>query len=159
MTTNGGSNNEGTIFSIPITGGTPTILASFTGTNGAGPWGSMILVGTTLYGMTTFGGSNNDGTIFSISTTGGSPTTLYSFSGPDGARPYGDLTLSGSTLYGMTREGGSDNNNNGVVFSDGPFGVPEPSSLTLLASGAVMGLLGWAWRGRRRASTPSAGSP
>ena len=34
MTTQGGANNEGTIFSVPVTGGTPTTLLSFSGTNG-----------------------------------------------------------------------------------------------------------------------------
>ena len=37
MTEDGGANGDGTIFSIPVTGGTPTTLLSFNGTNGANP--------------------------------------------------------------------------------------------------------------------------
>jgi uncharacterized repeat protein (TIGR03803 family) len=36
--------------------------------DGAGPHGSLIQSGSTLYGMTTYGGTGNAGTIFSITT-------------------------------------------------------------------------------------------
>ena len=52
MTEDGGANGDGTIFSIPVTGGTPTTLLSFNGTNGEYPFGSLTLSGSTLYGMT-----------------------------------------------------------------------------------------------------------
>ena len=68
-----------------MTGGTPTTLLSFNGTNGANPDGSLTLSGSTLYGMTIGGGANGDGTIFSIPVTGGTPTTLLSFNGTNGA--------------------------------------------------------------------------
>ena len=77
-----------------MTGGTPTTLLSFNGTNGAIPYGSLTLIGSTLYGMTALGGANGDGTIFSIPVTGGTPTTLLSFNGTNGADPDGSLTLS-----------------------------------------------------------------
>ena len=115
MTIGGGANNEGTIFSIPVTGGTLTTLLSFNGTNGGYPFGDLTLGGSTLYGMTNAGGANDEGTIFSIPVTGGTPTTLLSFNGTNGAYPYGDLTLSGSTLYGMTNAGGA--NDEGTIFS------------------------------------------
>ena len=54
MTYDGGANDDGTIFSIPVTGGTPTILFSFNGTNGEDPDGSLTLSGSTLYGMTDY---------------------------------------------------------------------------------------------------------
>ena len=41
MTEYGGANKEGTIFSVPVTGGTPTILFSFDGTNGSHPRGGL----------------------------------------------------------------------------------------------------------------------
>jgi uncharacterized repeat protein (TIGR03803 family) len=109
MTTFGGTDSAGTIFSIPVTGGTPTVLASFDGTNGGEPYGSLTLStdGSTLYGMTAFGGQYGEGAIFSIPVTGGTPTTLASFNGTDGEEPDGSLTLSGSTLYGMTVVGGA----------------------------------------------------
>ena len=124
MTNQGGAsyvagmeNGYGTVFSIPVTGGTPTTLLSFNGTNGGGPAGDLTLSadGSTLFGMTPNGGANGDGTIFSIPAAGGTLTTLLSFNGVDGRNPYGDLTLSGSTLYGMTEDGGA--NGYGNIFS------------------------------------------
>ena len=57
MTTNGGTNGYGTIFSEPVAGGTPTTLFSFDGANhGANPNGSLVLSGNTLYGTTSLGG-------------------------------------------------------------------------------------------------------
>ena len=90
-------------------------LASFNLANGNSPEGSLILSGSTLYGVTVFGGAYNHGTVFSIPTSGGAPTTLLSFNGTNGSEPYGDLTLSGATLYGTTNCGGTGNE--GTVFS------------------------------------------
>ena len=115
MTEFGGANNEGTIFSIPALGGTPTILLSFNGTDGEHPVGGLTLSGSTLYGTTPNGGANGDGNIFSIPVTGGTPTTLLSFNGTNGELPQGNLTLSGSTLYGMTEYGGASGDGN--IFS------------------------------------------
>jgi uncharacterized repeat protein (TIGR03803 family) len=129
MTANGGASNDGNIFSIPVTGGTPTILTSFNGTNGEHPTSSLTLAGSTLYGTTYEGGANNDGNVFSIPVTGGAPTVLSSFNGTNGRYPQGSLTLSadGSTLYGTTLEGGA--NNEGTVFSMGTY-VVNPSGTT-----------------------------
>ena len=80
-TYNGGAAGDGTVFSIPMTGGTPTTLASFNSSSGANPNGGVTLGGSTLYGMAWTGGANNDGTIFSVPVTGGTPTTLFSFDG------------------------------------------------------------------------------
>jgi uncharacterized repeat protein (TIGR03803 family) len=132
MTNEGGVNDEGTIFSIPVTGGTPTILFDFDFTHGGYPLGDLTLSGSTLYGMTDFGGVNDDGVIFSIPVTGGTPTTLFNFDGTHGILPCGNLTLSGSTLYGTALRGGA--NDKGVVFS---LAVPEPSTFALAAIGAV----------------------
>lgn len=90
----------------------PTILYNFTGiTYGYTPNDSLILVGSTLYGMTPEGGTNNKGVIFSVPVGGGTPTVLYNFDGSGsnshGANPYGSLTVStdGTKLYGMTSAG------------------------------------------------------
>jgi len=145
----------------PVTGGTPTTLFSFSanGVNGAEPAGSLILSGSTLYGMTEFGGANTDGTIFAESVAGGTPTTLVSFTGDDGsypgAAPMGDLTLSGSTLYGMTQYGGA--NGDGTVFAL-TLPTPEPSTFALLAAGAIS-LVGYGWRRRRVAKRTAQPEP
>lgn len=131
MTREGGTNDQGTIFSIPLSGGTPTTLFNFDGTHGRYAIGSLTLSsdGSTLYGMTVFGGTSDKGTIFSIPVSGGIPTVLFNFDGTRGRNPMGSLTLSGSTLYGMTLGGGTVNA--GTVFS---LTVPEPSTLALLFS-------------------------
>jgi uncharacterized repeat protein (TIGR03803 family) len=119
MTRNGGASNSGTIFSINTNGTNYTLLHSFAGggTDGAYPQGSLILSGSTLYGMTYEGGDSNRGTIFSIGTDGNNFTLLREFAGggADGASPQGSLILSGSTLFGMTSLGGDSNL--GTVFS------------------------------------------
>ena len=72
-----------------MTGGTPTTLASFNGTNGQEPFGSLTLSAEDQHfmGRPVGGGTNGDGTVFSIPVTGGTPTTLLSFNGTNGADP------------------------------------------------------------------------
>jgi uncharacterized repeat protein (TIGR03803 family) len=117
MTTWGGTSNLGTIFSIPTTGGTPTMLYNFDGMQGDCPSGSLTISGSTLYGMTHYGGTNGMGVIFSIPMSGGTPTTLFNFDKLHGSYPLGSLTLSsdGSTLFGMSGAGGT--NDMGTIFS------------------------------------------
>src|SRR5688500_12990653 len=84
-----------------------TILHSFAGgpTDGLGPSGSMILSGSSLFGMTQGGGSGNGGTIFRTETNGSGYGLLHSFAGGpnDGSNPAGSLLQSGPTLFGMTQ--------------------------------------------------------
>jgi uncharacterized repeat protein (TIGR03803 family) len=115
MTVVGGSGGKGTVFMINTDGTGFKVLHSFSGIDGATPFGSLTLSGSTLYGITTEGGSSDKGTVFKINTDGTGFRVLHSFSGKArGATPAGSLTLSGSTLYGITRKGGSLDN--GTVF-------------------------------------------
>jgi len=117
MTYGGGSYGLGTVFRVNTDGTGFTVLHTFAGysSDGANPYGSLTLSGSTLYGMTCIGGtfvSNipNVGTVFKINTDGTGYLILHSFSQweiTDGANPHGSLTLSGSTLYGMTVNGGN----------------------------------------------------
>jgi uncharacterized repeat protein (TIGR03803 family) len=127
MTRDGGSADMGTVFKInpinPI--GQFSVLHTFTGTmgDGASPEGSLIVSGSTLYGMTADGGQGGGeggfGTIFRMNLDGSDAQILHQFTGGsgDGAHPYGSLTLApdGSTFYGMTQQGGVANH--GTVFS------------------------------------------
>jgi uncharacterized repeat protein (TIGR03803 family) len=121
------ANGFGEIFKIGTDGGAYTAIHHFVGGSGDGrdPLGSLLLVGSTLYGMTQHGGANGAGAIFSLNVDGTGFSLLHSFGGADGANPQGALVLSGSTLYGMTTSGGTTNG--GVVFQmtlDGSgFGV------------------------------------
>jgi uncharacterized repeat protein (TIGR03803 family)/autotransporter-associated beta strand protein len=148
----GGPSNAGVVFSEPTSGGTPTVLYSFTGT-GAGraqPGPGVILSGNTLYGVAEGGGASNKGFVYSLPASGGTPTTLFSFNGTTGNLGYlpdAGLTLShdGSTLYGGTALGGSTND--GVVFSEPVTGGTPPTTLvsftgtgTSVAPGSAPGL-------------------
>jgi len=117
----GGSDNDGVIYSMNADGSNYQIVHTFTGsqTDGANPVGTLVLVGSTLYGTTESGGGgpgNGGGTIFSINTDGSGFTVLQSFGDAyvDWA-PEAGLTLSGTTLYGTTSGGGQWYS--GTVFS------------------------------------------
>jgi uncharacterized repeat protein (TIGR03803 family) len=118
MTYEGGDYNVGTIFKIDTDGTGFAPLHKFAGgaSDGANPYGSLILSGSTLYGMTSGGSNSYYGTIFKIDTDGTGFNLLHEFAGSndDGATPWGNLILSGSTLYGMTKEGGDGNK--GTIF-------------------------------------------
>jgi uncharacterized repeat protein (TIGR03803 family) len=112
-----GSSGKGTVFAVNTNGTGFTVLHSFTGSSdGANPYGGLILSGNTLYGMANLGGSRGMGTVFAVNTDGTGFTNLYNFNGSrDGANPYGGLILSGNTLYGTAYGGGSSGY--GTVFS------------------------------------------
>jgi uncharacterized repeat protein (TIGR03803 family) len=74
----GGSGNSGTIFSVNTDGTGFTTLYSFTPTgfdpdnfsstnsDGAGPYGTLLLSGNTLYGTANYGGNGGNGTVFKV---------------------------------------------------------------------------------------------
>ena len=109
----GGSANQGAIFKVSTDGTDVSVIHSFAGglNDGATPYNSLTLVGSTLYGMSFKGGSANCGTIFKVDTDGSDFSIIHSFAGGtnDGSLPKGDLTLVGLTLYAMTTQGGSSN--------------------------------------------------
>jgi uncharacterized repeat protein (TIGR03803 family) len=131
VATNGGANGSGTLFSFNTSNSTYSTLYSFLGTSdGANPYATLMLSGTTFYGVATLGGLQGNGTIFSFDTSTSTFTTLYSFtSGNDGSTPLGSLTILGSTLYGLTRSGGGSGNA-GTIFSSNLDG----SNFTILHS-------------------------
>jgi hypothetical protein len=142
----GGAHSDGTVFEIVKSGssysGTPTVLASFSGTHAADSYGSLImdtagdLFGTTYYGGAN-GGTNGYGTVFEITKTGGiynsTPTVLASFNASNGEAPLGSLIMDSSgDLLGTTLAGGA--NGDGVVFEIAKTGSGYSSAPTVLAS-------------------------
>src|SRR3974390_2014575 len=114
----GGTLGNGTVFSLNTDGSNFKTIYSFSGsTDGATPWGGLVLSGTTLYGtVKTAGGSSSRGTVFKVDTDGLGFTTMHTFTGGnDGGYPIASLILSGSTLYGTAQQGGSAGN--GTVFA------------------------------------------
>ncbi len=117
-----------TVIALPAQ--TVTILASFTGANGANPQSSLVR-GTdgNFYGTTYAGGANDLGTVFKI-TPSGTLTMLHSFQGPfsDGSTPFASLVQgTDGNFYGTTGSGGSFGI--GTVFKMTPSGT-----LTILHS-------------------------
>jgi uncharacterized repeat protein (TIGR03803 family) len=112
-THDGGAYGYGTVFEIVQTSGTLTTLASFTGKDGAGPRGALLMDGSgNLYGATEGGGPGVNGvsygTLFELAHGSGTITTLAAFDNKDGADPTGDLVMDGSgNLYGTATDGGA----------------------------------------------------
>jgi uncharacterized repeat protein (TIGR03803 family) len=118
-TSSGGVKNLGTVFAVK-TSGSLKVLHSFRGgaDGAAPPFGGLVDVKGTFYGVTSVAGKKNAGTIFGI-TPRGKETTLYEFKGSlDGASPSGTLTSLGNLLFGTTTSAGS--NGEGTVYSIRP---------------------------------------
>ena len=131
----GGDFGDGTVFEVEKDSGTVTTVASFEGSNGAGPIGGVVVDDAgDLFGTTSSGGAANMGTIFEVDAATHSITDLYTFSGSDGANPHAGLIYLDSILYGTTQNGGSgydaatDNPGYGTVFSLTPTNSSDPSN-------------------------------
>jgi uncharacterized repeat protein (TIGR03803 family) len=89
----GGTHNYGTVFKLGPTG-TLTILHNFTSlhdgtahSDGAGPWTTLRLQGSNLYGTTLAGGDDKNGTVFMVNASTGKETLLYNFPRDEGPSP------------------------------------------------------------------------
>lgn len=125
-TSKGGVHNQGTIFSLPISGHEAQILHSFAGkTDGSGPIGELLKVGTNYYGTTSLGGSGGGGTAFVWDSNRDTFTVLHHFDtyGNGGWHPLGSLIKVGGDLYGTTANGGQ--HNRGTVYRLNPTSGEE----------------------------------
>jgi len=120
-TSQGGNENNGTVFSVTPKGA-ETVLHVFAGGNdGATPNGGLLSVGGVLYGTTAGGGGAEHGTVYSM-TPAGSESVLHAFQGApmDGAYPLAGLLVDGGNLYGTTAYGGAGDcvlyNGCGTIF-------------------------------------------
>jgi uncharacterized repeat protein (TIGR03803 family) len=110
MTTTGGTNNGGVIFSFDPNLLVYKVIYNFSQSTGAGPYGSLIQSSNgLLYGMTYGGGAHSGGVIFSCDTSGSPYTDLYDFSYTSGGvTPHGVLLAAANNkLYGLTESGGT----------------------------------------------------
>jgi uncharacterized repeat protein (TIGR03803 family) len=100
---------SGTVFEVQRDSGTITSLASFNGSNGANPYGSLAEDSSgNLFGTTGAGGADNDGVVFEVQKGSGAVTVLASFNGTNGETPQGGLVEDDSgNLFGTTPGGGS----------------------------------------------------
>jgi uncharacterized repeat protein (TIGR03803 family) len=130
-TLEGGTHNNGIIFSIGQDGTGYQALLSLHNSIGDESHSCFVVANDILYGMTAAGGDNGEGVVFSFNPPSPTPTptatptatptnfqTLFSFAcaSSTGKEPHGRLTLDpdGTTLYWMTRKGGE--HDYGVVF-------------------------------------------
>jgi len=127
----GGTSFNGTVFKVDTDGTGFTNLHNFTAfsnstnSDGANPYGNLVLSGSTLYGTASGGGSSGNGTVFAVNTNGTDFTDLYSFTAgsgsfpvvtnSDGAYPEASLILWGTPCMGRRIAGGSSGN--GTVFA------------------------------------------
>jgi uncharacterized repeat protein (TIGR03803 family) len=101
----------------------PMDSVTATNSDGAIPFGGLVLSNVTLYGTTTAGGEGGHGTIFSIQTNGLVFTVLHHFSAidpgtgtnADGAAPCAALAVSGNVLYGTASAGSTGAS--GAIYS------------------------------------------
>jgi uncharacterized repeat protein (TIGR03803 family) len=130
----GGSNNCGVVFKMNTDGSGFAVLKRFALSDGAWPYGGLVLGGSTLYGTASYGGSSYCGVVFKVNTDGSGYAVLKNFTGSDGSYPNARLVLAGNTLYGATGYGGSlysqDNSGYGVLFKVNTDG----SGYTVLSS-------------------------
>jgi uncharacterized repeat protein (TIGR03803 family) len=112
----GGASGDGTVFELGKGGSTITALASFNGSNGANPYGGLVIDSSgNLYGTTSAGGAFSDGTVFELAKGSGTITTLASFNGTDGSGPLDSLVMDQSgNLFGTAETGGASGD--GAVF-------------------------------------------
>ncbi len=112
----------GTVFAVPLAGGSDRLLYSFTGNaDGGNPEAGLLNVGSYLYGTTTVGGKYELGTVFRVPLSGGSETVLHAFKGgygpgADGSTPLSALTFGNGMLYGTTEYGGGVGQGQGTVY-------------------------------------------
>lgn len=128
----GGTNGEGTVFSLNTDGTDFAVLHTFGVTlgyivdaDGGDPVSGLAVGNGVLYGTANIAGTNGNGTIFKLNTNGSGFAVIHSLSGgnyaasgyltnADGRSPNGLMLLSNGVLYGTTTIGGS--NSDGTVF-------------------------------------------
>jgi uncharacterized repeat protein (TIGR03803 family) len=124
VTYKGGTNDLGLIYSFDLNTSTYNAVFSFSGANGTGPSGNLIIATDgKIYGTTDEGGANNAGVLFSLDTATNTFTKLFDFGGLNGinqrapgyvGHPGSLIEASNGKLYGTLYGGGA--NTGGVLF-------------------------------------------
>ena len=116
-TLDGGTDDNGTVYTISASGAKAVLYRFLGGSNGANPVAGLIDVGGVLYGTAENGGKYGGGIVYSIG-IGGAENVLYAFAQePDGAGPLSGLTYANGLLYGTTQNGGKYAKGTGAVYS------------------------------------------
>lgn len=109
MTSAGGANGDGVIFSFDPSANVYVNLFDFDSINGRYPMGSLFQANNgLLYGVTFMGGTYDLGVMFSFNTANNSFVKLVDFNGTNGASPLGEVMQgSNGKLYGTSKSGGA----------------------------------------------------
>lgn len=116
ISSRGGANNSGSVFSLSTDGSAYTLEHSFDKAGPLSPLGTVVRGSDgKLYGTASGGGEQNYGIIFRSEADGTGFSALHHFDNADGASPYSTLIeASDGKLYGSTVFGGPQNA--GVIF-------------------------------------------
>lgn len=110
LTSTGGTNNYGSLFSYNLTTEKDSVLLNFNKTNGATPYDNIVVNPNDglLYAATTAGGANNYGVLFSYNLVTGKDSVRVNLdSSTTGKNPeYGSLTFYNNLFYGTALYGG-----------------------------------------------------
>lgn len=122
VTTGGGTNGSGTIFTFDPGTSTFSTICSFPDIVAAP--NNLLVSGNLIYGTDQMGGTNAAGLVYTLDTDGTGFTPLYNFGANtnDGLFPAAGLLLSGGNLYGTTFAGGDSTNDVGTIFTIGTDG-------------------------------------
>ncbi len=119
LTYDGGSTNQGVLFSYDPASAAQTKLLDFNSTTGFNPEVSLVqATDGKLYGSTASSGSSAPGVLFSFDPATAVYTKLFNFNGTNGNSPGTLMQATDGKLYGMTLTGGSSNL--GVIYSFDP---------------------------------------
>jgi uncharacterized repeat protein (TIGR03803 family) len=125
----GGPNSAGSVFELTPSNGawTFTLLYTFPGQRGAGPFSNLVLANGSLYGTALGNGAFGMGSVFELTPADGqwNYTSLHDFSGgTDGQSPFGGVAFDANgDIYGTTSQGGTDSGCNlgcGLVWEITP---------------------------------------
>ncbi|MCX8513946.1 MAG: hypothetical protein ORN24_00075 [Burkholderiales bacterium] len=123
ITSNGGTNNVGTIYKIESNGNEAIVYSFESGSDGAYPGAGLIQASDgNLYGTTNYGGYANQGVVYKFDLNNQQETVIKTFmGGNDGANPNCTLVQANNgLLYGTTIQGGAaatGTHNSGTIFA------------------------------------------
>lgn len=122
----GGTNGDGTVLKVTLTGDESVVYSFKDQPDGANPEASLVAVGDALYGTTKVGGNGacggfaGCGTVFKVTPSSGVEKVLHRFTDfntkVDASAPQSPLIALGDTLYGVS-EGCTGVCGAGVVFA------------------------------------------
>lgn len=115
-TSQGGANNNGTLYEYNPSSNTLTKRRDFTTADGRFPLATLVEANNgRLYGLAGSGGANSQGTLFEFNLSTNTFTKKIDFNGTNGETPYpGFVKVANGKLYGMTNGGGISSV--GVIF-------------------------------------------